>query len=46
MPDNIKVEFIDDDNRAFKMRTVKKNDSLGVFVAEMKYGRGWDIKLR
>ena len=28
------------------LRTLKKNEKVGIFFAEIKYGRGLDIKLR
>jgi hypothetical protein len=46
MQENIKVEFININNRAFMLWTVKKNDWLEIFLVEMKYDRGWDSKFR
>ncbi len=46
MPERIKVEIVNHDRKAFMLRTFKKNEKFGVFCAEIKYGKGWDIVLR
>jgi hypothetical protein len=46
MPSSINVECVREDKQAFYLRTLKKYEKVGIFCAHLKYGRGWDIKLR